>query len=353
MHYLVNLINLEYHRAVARPWQSRRPATVIQVPEIEGLMRDHHALRAFRAIAEFGSFTRAAAALDVTASALSQTMQQLENQLGTRLLQRTTRRVGLTEAGQEMLHRITPALNELELAMDAVRQHGDRPRGTLRLTISSVVSQTIIEPMLGEFVARWPDVQLDIRVDNALSDLIAEGFDAGIRLGERVERDMVAVPIGSNQRAVVVGSPAYFKRCGHPKHPKDLQKHNCIKFRLPTSGATYRWEFAHRSGAKKGHWYEIAVDGSLTVNDLPLAMRAAEDGIGITMLLEISARPALDAGRLESVLEAWLPPFDGFYLYYPSRFQVPPKLRVFIDFIREWGLREAASQRRSASTRSA
>jgi DNA-binding transcriptional LysR family regulator len=314
-------------------------------------MRDHYALRAFRAIAEHGSFTRAATALDVTASALSQTMQQFEHQLGTRLLHRTTRRVGLTEAGQEMLRRIAPALNELELAMDAMRQHGDRPRGTLRLTVSSVVSHTIIEPMLSEFMTRWPDVKLDICVDNAFSDLIAEGFDAGIRLGESLQRDMVAMPIGGAMRAVTVGSPAYFERHGYPKDPKDLQNHNCIKFRITKSGATYRWEFAHRSGPQKGRWYEIAVDGSLTVNDISLALRAAEDGIGITTLLENSARPALDAGRLESVLDAWLPPFDGFYLYYPSRFQVPPKLRVFIDFVREWGARETASKSRSTTPR--
>jgi DNA-binding transcriptional LysR family regulator len=299
-------------------------------------MRDHHALRAFRAIAEHGSFTRAAAVLDVTPSALSQTVQQLETQLGTRLLQRTTRRVGLTEAGQEMLHRITPALKELDQALDAIRQHADRPRGTLRLTMPNVVSQTIVGPMLSEFMARWPEVQLDIRVDNSLNDLIAEGLDAGIRLGELVQRDMVAVPLGSAMRAVVVGSPTYFKRYGYPKDPKDLQNHNCIKYRMAGSGAIYRWEFAHRSGAQKGRWYEIAVDGSLTVNDMSLALRSAEDGIGIATLMEISARPALDAGRLESVLEPWLPPFDGFYLYYPSRFQVPPKLRVFIDFMREW-----------------
>lgn len=305
-------------------------------------MRDHDALRAFRTIAEYGSFTRAAAALDVTASALSQTLQQLESQLGTRLLQRTTRKVGLTEAGQELLQRISPALNALDMALDATRQHADRPRGTLRLTVPTVVAQTVIEPVLGEFMARWPDVKLDICVDDALSDLIAEGFDAGIRLGERLQRDMVAVPIGGSERAVVVGSPAYFKRYGKPKEPKDLQKHNCIKHRLVTSGAIYRWEFAHRSGAQKGRWYEIAVDGSLTVNHISLALRAALDGIGLACMLETSARTALDAGQLECVLEPWLPPFDGFYLYYPSRFQVPPKLRVFIDFIREWGARKAA-----------
>jgi DNA-binding transcriptional LysR family regulator len=303
-------------------------------------MRDHYALRAFRAVAECGSFTRAAAALDVTPSALSQTVQQLEHQLGTRLLQRTTRRVGLTEAGQEMLQRIAPALNELDVALDAIRQHGDRPRGTIRLTVASVVSRAVIEPILGEFMARWPDVRLDIRVEDGLTDLVAEGLDAGIRLGESLQRDMVAVPIGGAMRAVVVGSPAYFKRHGYPKEPKDLQKHNCIKHRLPSSGAIYRWEFAHRSGARKGRWFDIAVDGSLTVNDVPLSLRAAEDGIGLVYLLEISARDALADGQLESVLEPWLPPFDGMYLYYPSRFQVPPKLRVFIDFIREWGARE-------------
>lgn len=306
-------------------------------------MRDHQALRAFRAISEQGSFTRAAAALDVTASALSQTVQQLENRLGTRLLQRTTRRVGLTEAGQELLRRITPALSELDLAMDAIRQHGDRPRGMLKLTVPGVVAQAMIEPMLGEFMARWPDVQLDIRVENGLSDLVAAGLDAGIRLGERLQRDMVAVPIGGPLRAVVVGSPSYFNRYGYPREPKDLQRHNCIKYRLVSSGAIYRWEFAHRSGKQKGRWYEIAVDGNLTVNDIPLAIRAVEDGLGLANMLEISARDALKCGRLESVLEPWLPPFDGFYLYYPSRFQVPPKLRVFIDFVREWGARDMAA----------
>ncbi|RDS79823.1 LysR family transcriptional regulator [Dyella monticola] len=309
-------------------------------------MRDQYTLRAFRSIAEHGSFTRAAATLDVTPSALSQAMRQLENELGTRLLQRTTRRVGLTEAGQEMLQRIAPALDELELAMDAIRQHGDRPRGTLHVTVPAVVAQTVIQPMLAEFMARWPDVRLDIRVEDGLTDLVAEGLDAGIRLGERLQRDMVAVPISGPMRAVVVGAPSYFKRHGYPKDPKDLQRHHCIKHRLASSGAIYRWEFAHRHGAHKGRWYEIAVDGNLTVNDVPLALRAAEDGIGLACVLDISARAALDAGRLESVLEPWLPPFDGMYLYYPSRFQVPPKLRVFVDFLREWGAREANIKQR-------
>jgi len=298
-------------------------------------MRDDHALRAFRAIAEHGSFTRAAAALDVTASALSQTLRQLETQLDTRLLHRTTRRVGLSEAGHELLQRITPALKELDAAMDALRQHGDRPAGLLRLTVPDVVAIALLDPLLGEFMARWPDVKLDIHVDNGLSDLIAEGFDAGIRLGERLQRDMVAVPVSGPMRSAVVGSPAYFARQGRPKQPRELEAHDCINFRQISSRALYRWEFAHKSGPRKGRWFEIAVNGRLTVNNVPLAVRAAIEGAGLACVLEPFAREALADGQLESVLDDWLPPFDGFHLYYPSRFQVPPKLRVFIDFLRE------------------
>jgi DNA-binding transcriptional LysR family regulator len=313
-------------------------------------MRDDYALRAFRAIAEHGSFTRAAAALDVTASALSQTLRQLETQFGTRLLHRTTRRVGLTEAGRELLLRITPALKELDAAMDALRQHGDRPAGLLRLTVPDVVATSLLDPVLGEFMARWPDVRLDIHVDNRLSDLIAEGFDAGIRLGERLQRDMVAVPVSGPMRSVVVGSPAYFARHGRPGQPRDLEAHDCINFRLISSHALYRWEFAYKSGPRKGHWFEVAVNGRLTVNDVPLAVRAACDDAGLACVLEPFARAALAEGRLESVLDDWLPPFEGFHLYYPSRFQVPPKLRVLIDFLRErQAMERAPTPRRRAA----
>jgi DNA-binding transcriptional LysR family regulator len=298
-------------------------------------MRDDYALRAFRAIAEHGSFTRAAAALDVTASALSQTLRQLETQLGTRLLHRTTRRVGLSEAGHELLQRITPALNELDAAMDALRQHGDRPAGLLRLTVPDVVATALLDPLLGEFMARWPDVRLDIHVDNAFSDLIAEGFDAGIRLGESLQRDMVAQSVGGPMRSVVVGSPDYFARHGRPKQPREVDAHDCINFRKLSNRAIYHWEFAHRSGPRKGQWFEVSVDGRLTVDNIPLGVRAAIEGAGLANVLEPFAREALADGRLESVLDDWLPPYEGFYLYYPSRFQVPPKLRVFIDFLRE------------------
>lgn len=313
-------------------------------------MRDDYALRAFRAIAEHGGFTRAAAALDVTASALSQTLRQLETQLGTRLLHRTTRRVGLTEAGHELLRRVAPALSELDAAMDALRQHGDRPAGLLRLTVPDVVGIALLDPLLGEFMERWPDVRLDIHVDNGFSDLIAEGFDAGIRLGESLQRDMVAVPVGGPMRSVVVGSPDYLGRHGRPQQPRDLQAHDCINFRKISSRAIYHWEFAHRSGPRKGRWFDVSVNGRLTVNSIPLGVRAAIEGAGLACVLEPFAREALDDGRLESVLDDWLPPFEGFHLYYPSRFQVPPKLRVFIDFLRE---RRQAHETRPDARRSA
>ncbi|MBD8899850.1 LysR family transcriptional regulator [Rhodanobacter sp. DHG33] len=308
-------------------------------------MRDDYALRAFRAIAEHGSFTRAAAALDVTASALSQTLRQLETQLGTRLLHRTTRRVGLSEAGHELLQRIAPALNELDAAMDALRQHGDRPAGLLRITVPDVVATALLDPLLGEFMARWPDVQLDIHVDNGFSDLIAEGFDAGIRLGESLQRDMVALPVGGPMRSVVVGSPDYFARHERPKQPRDLEAHDCINFRKISSRAIYRWEFAHKTGPRKGQWFDVSVHGRLTVNSIPLGVRAAIEGAGLATVLEPFAREALADGRLESVLDDWLPPYEGFHLYYPSRFQVPPKLRVFIDFLRDRRSAAEAPQR--------
>jgi len=299
------------------------------------MAQDHAtALRAFRLIARHESFTRAAAELEVTASALSQTLRQLEDHVGVRLLQRTTRRVGLTEAGRAFLERISPALNEIDEAVDALRQHGDRPAGTLRIVLPEMVLDHFVGPCVASFMQAWPEVKLDIQVENRLTDLIAEGFDAGIRLGERLAKDMVAIPLGGRQRAVVVGSPAYFARRGRPAHPRDLATHDCLRFRFG-SRAIYRWEFAHPTGASKGRWFELDVDGPLTTNDPALSIRAAEDGLGLTYMLEISVREALAAGRLEPVLADWLPPFDGVYLYYPSRQQVPPKLRAFIDHLRQ------------------
>lgn len=300
-------------------------------------MRDDHttALRAFHAIARHGSFTRAAAELEVTASALSQTLRQLELRLGVRLLQRTTRKVGLTEAGQQFLTRITPALAEIDNAVEALRQHGDRPAGTLRITAPRSFLDQLLSPYLADFIRRWPEVKLDVIADNALTDLVAEGIDAGIRLGERLARDVVAIPLGGPLRSLVAGSPAYFEQHGRPQHPRDLQQHTCARFRYAGSGAIYRWEFAHKSGAQRGRWFELDVDGPLTTNEPALAIRAAQDGLLLVHVLEPIVREHIAAGRLETVLDSWLPPYEGFYLYYPSRQQVPPKLRVFIDFLRE------------------
>ncbi len=295
-------------------------------------MRDDHtaALRAFHLIARHGSFTRAAAELEVTASALSQTMRQLEQRLGVRLLQRTTRRVGLTEAGKLFLERITPALAAIDVALDELRQHGERPAGTLRVTVPEIVLDWLIAPMQVDFLRRWPDITLDVDVTGGLVDLVAGGYDCGIRLGERLARDMVAVPLSGPVRSVVVATPDYLEKHGRPQHPRDLQGHACVRNRYVSSGGIYRWEFAQR-----GRWFDIDVNGPLIVNDPALAVRAALDGLGFTHTLEPAVREHLEAGRLETVLDTWLPPYDGFYLYYPSRFQVPPKLRAFIDFLRE------------------
>ncbi|MGO4700009.1 LysR family transcriptional regulator [Dyella sp. 2RAB6] len=295
-------------------------------------MRDDHSptLRAFHLIARYGSFTRAAADMEVTASALSQTMRQLEQRVGVRLLQRTTRKVGLTEAGRQFLERITPALGAIDGALDELRQHGDRPAGTLRVTVPEIVLDWLMAPMQADFLRRWPDITLDIDVTGGLVDLVAAGYDCGIRLGERVARDMVAVPLGGKVRSIVAAAPAYLDQHGRPQHPRELQQHACIRNRYVSSGAIYRWEFAQR-----GRWFDIDVGGPLIVNAPSLAIRAALDGLGLTHTLQPAVHEHLTAGRLETVLDTWLPPYDGFYLYYPSRFQVPPKLRAFIDFLRE------------------
>ncbi|MGH8146670.1 MAG: LysR family transcriptional regulator [Rhodanobacteraceae bacterium] len=293
---------------------------------------DHSpALRAFVLIARHGSFTRAAMDVGVTASALSQTLAQFERQLGVRVLQRTTRHVGLTEAGREFLARISPALGVIDDAVETARQHGERPAGTLRVTTAT---GSILAPLVPAFLAAYPEITLDINVSPALVDLVAQGYDAGIRLGERLEKDMIAIPLGGPMRSVVVGSPEYFRRHGKPKHPRELAQHDCVRFRF-ASGRIYHWEFAHPSGSQCGRWFEINVDGSLIVNDNTLAVAAACDGIALTHLIAPAVRHALNAGRLESVLDRWLPPYDGLYLYYPCRYQMPPKLRVFIDFLRE------------------
>jgi DNA-binding transcriptional LysR family regulator len=247
------------------------------------------------------------------------------------LLQRTTRRVSVTDAGRELLARVTPALGAIDAALDDVRQRGGDPAGTLRLTMPQIVVRSVLAPVLRDFLAAYPRITIDLRIENRLADLVGEGLDAGIRLGEMIERDMIAVPLGGKLRSMVIGAPAYFVRHGRPQHPRDLARHNCVSFRFD-SGALYRWEFA-----RAGRWFEIAVGGNLMVNDAELALEAALAGIALYYAVEPMVRTAVADGRLETVLDSFLPPFEGFYLYYPSRLQMPPKLRVFIDFLRARG----------------
>jgi DNA-binding transcriptional LysR family regulator len=287
------------------------------------------ALLVFARVAAHGSFTRAARELEVSASALSQTVRALETRLGVRLLNRTTRQVGLTEAGAALLARVEPALLDIDGAVEDLRQQRELPAGVLRITVTQVGVSVLLEPYLADFLATYPDIQLEMQVDSALNDLVADGLDAGIRLGEKVQRDMIALPLGGAQRSAVVGAPAYFARHGMPKHPRELHAHNCLRFRFERGGATYRWEFCERR-----RWFEIGIEGNLICNDHALLLRAASSGIGLVYTMEPLVRAQLDAGTLVSVLDAYLPPYDGFYLYYPSRAQLAPKLRVFADFLR-------------------
>ncbi len=305
------------------------------------------ALLAFARIAELGGFTRAARELGVSPSALSQTIRALEARIGVRLLNRTTRRVGLTEAGAALLARVEPALLDIDAAVDDARQQRARPAGTLRITLPQAMVSALLEPHLSEFLLAYPEVRLDIVVDSSLTDLVASGLDAGIRLGEKMQLDMVALPLGGPQRSVVVGSPAYFARHGTPTHPRELQAHNCLRSRFSSAGNAYRWEFCER-----GRWFEIGVEGNLISNDTSLTLRAALAGIGLAHTMAPWTQAHLDNGTLVSVLDDYLPPYDGFYLYYPSRAQLAPKLRVFADFLRErFNTPQPARTRRSITSR--
>ncbi len=280
-------------------------------------------------VAEKRSFTAAAAELRVTPSAVSQTVSALEARVGVRLLQRSTRKVGLTEAGERFLSRVRPAVEEVRSALSSLDDARARPGGTLRLSVSRVASRALIEPVLARFLAAYPELRLDVAFDEGLTPIIEQGFDAGIRLGETLERDMVAVRLGEKQRAAVVGSAGYFAERGTPKHPRDLLEHECINYRMVTSRRLYEWEFT-----EAGKDFRIGVNGRLVCNDADLMLRAARDGVGIAYALESLVREELASGTLVRVLERYCEPFPGYYLYYPSRAHVAPKLRALIDFLK-------------------
>ncbi|MDB4933333.1 MAG: Transcriptional regulator, LysR family [Labilithrix sp.] len=292
---------------------------------------DLSGLTALLAVAEKRSFTAAAAELRITPSAVSQTVRALEERVGVRLLQRTTRSVGLTEAGERFLARLRPAMDGVHAAFESLDELRGRAAGTLRLDVPRVASAAVLEPVLAEFLAAYPEIRLDIAIDDGFTSIVERGFDAGIRIGETLEKDVVAVRVSDDLRMAVVGSPAYFAARGRPKHPRDLvaNAHDCINYRGITSGTIYRWEFTDA-----GRDLTLSVEGRLVTNDAALMVRAAEDGIGLAYVFESIVADALASKRLVRVLAPYCPRFPGYFLYYPSRSQLPSKLQALVEFLR-------------------
>ncbi|RYX97223.1 MAG: LysR family transcriptional regulator [Comamonadaceae bacterium] len=286
------------------------------------------AIAAFARVAHHASFTRAAVELGVSPSALSQTMRSLEARLGVRLLERSTRRVGMTEIGQRFLRDAAPALAALGTAIDSVNESRERPAGLLRLNLSRTAADILVMPHLVAFNEAFPDITLELNCDNALIDLVGNGFDAGIRLGENLAQDVVAVPLGDRHRIATVAAPRYLKTRSPPRTPEDLKTHLCLNARL--GGSIYRWEYSN-----KGRHFDIQVTGPLLTNDGDILLAAVRSGAGIACAFEVQVEDDIATGRLVPLLKAWWPTFPGFYLYYPSRAHVSRKLRVFIDFMQE------------------
>ena len=286
-------------------------------------------LAAFAAIAREGNFRRAAAQLELKPSTLSSAMRALESRLGVRLLNRTTRSVSLTEAGQQLFTTLAPALEEIDAALETVNGFRAHPMGRLRLSVPRSVAASLILPLFRHFSERYPDIVLELAADNGFVDIVKEGFDAGVRLGESVAPGMVAVRITPDMSRAVVGAPAYFARHPLPQTPNDLRAHNCIGYRKISSGELHRWAFA-----KDGETLNIAVRGNLILDDAGLMLDAATDGIGLAYTADSYAAPYLANGRLQRVLADWCPPFPGFYLYYPGRRQISAALRALIDALK-------------------
>jgi DNA-binding transcriptional LysR family regulator len=286
-------------------------------------------LLAFRAVARERSFTRAAALLGVSPSALSHTIRALEERLGVRLLTRTTRSVAPTEAGERLLATIGPHFDEIEAGLAALTAMRDKPAGTIRITTGDHAAETILAPAVAKLLPDYPDINIEIVVDIGLRDIVAERFDAGIRLGEQVARDMISVRIGPDTRMAAVAAPAYFATRGRPKTPRDLAEHNCINLRLPTLGGLYAWEFE-----KARRELQVRVEGQLIVNDVAVARRAALGGLGLTFVPEDYVAADVEQGALVRVLEDWCPPFPGYHLYYPSRRQQSPAFALLVDALR-------------------
>lgn len=292
-------------------------------------MNDLNALAVFALVAELRSFRAAADRLGVTRSAVSQAMTRLEAEFGIALLQRTTRSVALTEAGARLHASVAPALTDIRIAVEQAGQLKGEPRGRLRLAVSSIAEEFLAGPLLAGFAAACPLVQLDITVTDEEFDIVAEGYDAGVRLGEVIAQDMIAVPVSAQQRHAVVCAPSYLETHATPSHPRDLPGHRCIGWRPAPPVTPYRWEFG-----ENGHDFAVDVAPEITTNDMKLMIAMAVAGAGITFGPEECLRAEIERGRLVALLGEFCPPFAGFFLYYPSRRHLAPKLRALIDHLR-------------------
>jgi DNA-binding transcriptional LysR family regulator len=289
-------------------------------------------LALFSVVARERSFTRAAAKLGMSQPALSRSMRQLEERLGVRLLARTTRSVLATEAGEHLLKVIAPRFEEIDAELALLSEFRDKPAGRLRITAGEHAAITVLQPVLGRLLPGHPDLHIEIIVDYGLTDIVAENFDAGVRLGEQIAKDMIAVRVGPDMRMAVVGSPDYFTRYPRPKNPRDLTGHNCITIRLPTYGGIYAWEFE-----KKGQELKVRVEGQLVFNNIAMRLDAALKGLGLAYMPEDLVQAHVAEGRLIRVLSDWCEPFSGYHLYYPSRRQASPAFTLLRDALRYSG----------------
>ncbi|WOD17069.1 LysR family transcriptional regulator [Paraburkholderia kirstenboschensis] len=286
-------------------------------------------LLAFIAVAREGSFTRAAAKLGMSQSALSHSMRALEERMGVKLLSRTTRSVAPTEAGERLMQSVAPRFEEIESELAAVVETRDKPAGSIRITATDYAIDTVLWPRLAKVLPQYPDIKVELVVDYGLTDIVTDRFDIGVRWGDQVAKDMIAVRIGQDARLAIVGSPGYLSRCPAPKHPKDLINHDCIRLRLPTRGRVYAWEL--KKGARN---IQVRVDGQFTFNGAYQMLNAAIDGAGLAFVPEDLAEPHVAAGRLLWVLPDWYPTFPGLHIFYPNRREYSKALTIVVDALR-------------------
>jgi DNA-binding transcriptional LysR family regulator len=291
--------------------------------------RDLSDLLAFLAVAKVRSFTKAAAKLGVSQSALSHTIREVEERLGIRLLTRTTRNVAPTDAGERLISTIGPRLEEIEAELASLSELRGKPAGNIRITTGEHAAEAVLWPALAKLLPKYPDIKVELAIDYGLTDIVAERYDAGVRLGEQIAKDMIAVRIGPDMRMAVVGAPSYFATRPRPKRPQDLTAHDCINLRLPTYGSVYAWEFE-----KNGRELKVRVEGQWVFNNIALRLKAALAGLGLAYLPEDQVRTQLAEGRLVRVLANWCPKFSGYHLYYPHRRQATPAFGLLVDALR-------------------